>query len=585
MSMFFWTIYAFFVRIAQTARAWRLKIAAKTAQFARTPKVFVYHPEPKSIGSFTRGQQIAVGNFQFSGTLIEAPKRSIWDLQAPDFVVDEIHECAWVDDLAAVGTAETRRLLQSWVADWINRYGSGSGVGWQPGLTGRRLIHWVSHALLIMQGQDKSNTTGFLRSVARQARFLEKTWHLAPVGLPRIQALVGLVYVGLVLQNKERLLSPTIKRLGRECARLIGPDGSVESRSPEELMDVFILLVWAARVLEEAGKQADPRHIEALERIAPTLRVLRLGDGALVRCHGGGRGVEGRLDQALAESGIRAQAMRETRMGYTRLSSGRTIIIIDSENPASGAPSKQAHASTLAFEMSAGRFPVVVNTGPGRFFGPDWRRASRATACHSTLVLDNTSSSSIWSEGYAGNTFGERLFGAPTKTTLDRAHEVTGVWVLASHNGYAKTHGVTHDRRMFLSPNGREFRGEDTIFVANKDDRKMFDARKGDGLGYAIHFHLHPDVVPSLDMSGHAVSLKLKSEEIWVFRQTGGEITLEDAVYLDQQRLRPRQTKQIVIRGVMQDDRAQVTWAMTRAQEGKRYSMESSMAEDLEPLV
>jgi len=77
-------------------------------------------------------------------------------------------------------------------------------------------------------------------------------------------------------------------------------------------MEVFVLLVWAARVLEEADKKPDPRHLAAMERIAPTLRTLRLGDGSLARFHGGGRGIEGQLDQALAESGIRAQPMRET---------------------------------------------------------------------------------------------------------------------------------------------------------------------------------------------------------------------------------------------------------------------------------
>jgi len=81
------------------------------------------------------------------------------------------------------------------------------------------------------------------------------------------------------------------------------------------------------------------------------------------------------------------------------------------------------------------------------------------------------------------------------------------------------------------------------------------------------------------------VSIKLKSEEIWVFRQTGGEVTLEDAVFLDQQRLRPRQTKQVVVRGFLRNERAQVTWAMTRAQEGNRYSMEAALAGELEPLV
>lgn len=546
-------------------------------------------PEPKSIGNFARGQQLGNGNFVFSGSFIEAPETAIWDVSAAREVSDEIQECTWVDDLAAVGTPDSRRLLQNWIGDWIKRFDSGNGPGWQPEITGRRLIHWISHALTIMQGQEQAQNKAFLRSIARQTRFLAKTWRNAPLGLPRIQALVGLIYFGLAFNDMGRHLRPSIKRLGRECERWIGTDGSVASRSPEELMDVFVLMVWAARVLEEADLKPDPRHLSALERIAPTLRSLRLGDGALARFHGGGRGQEGQLDQALAESGIRAQPMNETRMGYARITSGRTVIVLDCGAPATGPASKRAHASTLAFEMSAGRHPVITNTGPGKYFGDEWLRAARATGCHSTLVLDHASSATIWDEGFAGDTFGERLLDAPSEVTLDRAHEVTGVWVLGSHNGYTRDYGVTHDRRMFLSPNGREFRGEDTLFVRDREHVRTFEANHkatdGEGWPFAIHFHLHPDVAPSLDMAGHAVSLKLKSEEIWVFRQTGGIVSLENSIYLDQQRLRPRQTKQIIIRGMMREDRAQVTWAMTRAQEGKRYSTENAMVGETPPLV
>ncbi len=588
MRMFLWTIYAFFVRIARTLRQWRIRQVARFSLFARAPKEFVSYPEPKSIGAFTRGQQMAIGNFQFSGTLIEAPEKSIWDITRAPAVLEEIHECAWIDDIAAIGTVEGRRLLQGWVGDWIRRHGTGKGPGWQPAITGRRLIHWVSHALTIMQGQDQKFTISFLRSVARQARFLERTWSYAAPGLPRIQALVGLVYIGLAFSMKG-LLRQSVKRLGRECDRCIGPDGGVVSRSPEELMEVFVLLVWAARVLEEAEQTADPRHLSAIERIAPTLRTLRLGDGALARFHGGGRGIEGQLDQALAESGIRAQPTREARMGYARVASGRSTIILDGAPPAAGWASDKAHASTLAFEMSAGRHTIIANTGPGRFFANEWKRASRATACHSTLVLDDTSSAALWEEGYAGNTFGERLQDAPSLVTVDRAQEVTGVWLLGSHNGYVREYGLTHDRRMFLSPNGREFRGEDTLFIQEREHRKIYDRRRGaseaEGWPFSIHFHLHPDATPSLDMSGHAVSIKLKSEEIWVFRQNGGNVVLKDAVFLDQQRLRPRPTKQIVVNGFISGERAQVTWAMTRAQEGNRYSTETGFSEELEPLA
>ena len=60
---------------------------------------------------------------------------------------------AWLDDLAAVGDAAARDRAQDWVWSWIALYGGGTGPGWTPDLTGRRLIRWISHAIFLLRAQ------------------------------------------------------------------------------------------------------------------------------------------------------------------------------------------------------------------------------------------------------------------------------------------------------------------------------------------------------------------------------------------------------------------------------------------------
>lgn len=589
MRHLFWTIYAVCVRLRRGVDGARLRMHARRVIVTRTPKAFVSYPEPKAPGAFARGQQMMNGNFRVAGQLIEAPGRAIWAISADPLVVEELHGCAWVDDMAAIATPEGRRRLQAWVAEWIRLYGSGSGLGWRPDLTGQRLIHWISHAITIMQGQDKSATSSFLRSVARQARFLGRTWRMAPHGLPRIRALCGLVYAGLALEGGSAGLARILSRLGKECARTVGPDGAIANRSPEELAEVFALLVWAARAVEEAGQIPDAEHLTAIERIAPTLRLLRLGDGALVRFHGGGRGDTARLDQALADGGVRTGPDGAARMGFARLATARTVVVVDCAPPPTGAASVRAQAATLAFEMSSGRDPMIVNTGPGRNFGSEWSVAARASACQSTLVLADTSSAQLWERGLVAATLGARLVQGPRHVTEDRARDATGLWLLGSHDGYARSFGLTHDRRLFLAPDGRELRGEDTVFARDaKAKRRHAAALAGhpdNALPFAIHFHLHPDVLPSLDMGGHAVSLQLPNDEIWVFRQSGGTVSLEEAVFLDQNHINPRGTKQIVVRGQTDDAHGQVTWALTRTRDGNRHNLAAAELAELTPLV
>lgn len=133
------------------------QLHARLAALARPATGFVSQPEPRSIGAFARGKQLSAGNFLFAGFLIEAPGRLIWDIPVPDSrFEDALHGFAWLDDLAAVDDAAARTRAQDWTFGWIARFGRGGGPGWTPDLTGRRLIRWINHAILLLNGRERT---------------------------------------------------------------------------------------------------------------------------------------------------------------------------------------------------------------------------------------------------------------------------------------------------------------------------------------------------------------------------------------------------------------------------------------------
>jgi len=544
-------------------------MAARLAMFGLAPRVFSFHLEPRSIGSYAIGQQLMCGNFLFAGQLVEVKGRSIWSIDAPssDFA-DEVQGFGWLDDLAAVGDATARKLAQRWLFEWIARYGSGQGEGWQPALTGRRLIRWCSHALFILKGLEPAQSRSIFRALGRQVRYLRRRWPSALPGEQRFEALTGLLYAGVSLDGCAALVAPISAVIGRECERTIGADGGLPSRNPEALMESFVLLTWAARTLAEGRRVVDPRHRAALDRMAPTLRGLRLGDGSLARFHGGRRGEPGRLDQALADAKPKSAPRNSGLMGYERLAAGRLAVVVDCAPPPKGALSVEGHASTLGFELSSGRRPVLMNCGAGGRFGKDWRRACRATAAHNALAIERVSSCGF------SDTENDRLINGPSKVEVSRAQDLTGNWLSASHNGYVSTFGLTHERRLFMSFDGRELRGEESLRAVNKDMKARFSetvsVTPSLGISFVAHFHVHPDVSPSIDLDGQAVSLTLKSNEVWIFRQQGGLLQLEDSVFLDQRRLKPRMTKQIVVMGRVVNFAGHISWSLVRAQDGGR---------------
>lgn len=529
---------------------------------------FQSQPEPRSIGLYARGRQLIAGTFLFSGQVVDAAGGSIWDIVLPDpGQADDIHGFSWLDDLAAVGDAQARVRAQVWLWEWIERFGSGRGPGWSPDLTGRRLIRWVNHALFLLSGRDKAQSDAYYAQITAQTVFLSRRWKHAAPGLPRFEALTGLVSAGLALTGMEALVDPAVTALGAECGREIDRQGGIPTRNPEELLEVFTLLTWAERALAEAGRMPPEALVSAMERIAPTLRALRHADGGLARFHGGGRGLEGRLDQALAAAGVKPGATggQGLAMGFARMQGGRTTLIVDAASPPDGRAGASAHASTLAFEMTSGRRPVIVSCGSGGPFGSEWRLAGRATPSHSTLALEGFSSSRLKLRG-------EALTDRAEVSQMRLAAGEGGPHLLATHAGWAATHGLSHQRELTLSSDGRRLKGLDRLIALTPAQKARFERLMIDGklsgVGYALRFHLHPDVDAALDLGGTAVSLALKSGEIWVFRhESQAKLSLDASVYLQKGRLKPRPTRQIVLSGCAMEIETALGWTLAKAQD------------------
>lgn len=545
---------------------WMNHRAARRAAQAAPARGFASRPEPRTIGLFARGRQLVSGHFLMAGRLIEAPGASLWDLAPADAAfVAEAQGYAWLDDLAALGDFTARKRAQDWTWDWIARYAQGRGPGWSPDLTGRRLIRWINHAIFLLNGRTPAQSQAFFAALSVQVEFLAIRWPAAAPGLPRFEALTGLIYAGLALGGLNHHAGAAAAALAEECATQIDAQGGIPSRNPEDLLDVLTLLTWAAQALAEAGRAVPPAHAAAIARIAPCLRALRHADGGLARFHGGGRGAEGRLDMALAAAGTPAAAPTGPAMGYLRLAAGRTTILIDAADPPGGAAGRSAHASTLAFELTSGRRPLVVSCGSGVAFGGAWARAGRASVSHSVLALEGYSSSRLGHGG--GDALAERahvVMARPLRTDGGQGYAL-------AHDGWSRTHGLTHARQVILSPDGRRVTGEDRLSATTPAEQALLAAvlaRHAEPLRLAVRFHLHPDVEASLDLGGTAVSLVLKSGEIWVFRPTDPCIlALEPSVYLERGRLKPRAARQIVLARWLDGPEAVTGWTLAKAQD------------------
>src|SRR5262249_3795703 len=143
-------------------------------------------------------------------------------------------------------------------------------------------------------------------------------------------------------------------------------------------------------------------------------------------------------------------------------SAGKTVVIVDTGWPLPGDVSRTAHAGCLSFEMSSGRYRFIVNSGSPKFAGHRYVQTARATAAHSTVTLNDPSSSRVSQSAFLGHVVTEVV--APVKA--ERLETEDGRDSLkAMHEGYLRAFGVLHERELTLNASGSILTGRDRLVV------------------------------------------------------------------------------------------------------------------------
>lgn len=513
---------------------------------------FAFHPHDALPRKLEEADALLRGRFRFHGRVLDVPAGfSVFDIKPPSAAWSEaLHSFAWLPPLALAGGDAARTLATNLIAQWVKRNGKYSEPVWAPHIMARRLMHLFSHGRLVVVNSDMMWRSKLFVSLREQSRMLERIFREAPDGLPRLEAAAALALSGACLDDSPQRLEAGLRALEEECQRQILPDGGHVSRSPENLLHAYRCLTMVSDAL--AAMEIEPPHVlrNARDRAAPMLRFFRHGDGGLSLFQGGLESDPRMIAGLLARDEVRGQPFQHARhSGYQRLAAARTILQMDCGAVPAGAFANAAHAGFLAFELSSGTGRLVVNCGAGGDNHAGWDTALRATAAHSTLTLAESSSAHLLPPGLARDLLGPRLIGGPAQVPSRRSETAQGWTVEASHDGYGPQFGLVHERKITLSPQGLMVTGGDRLVAAGKGPASQ--------LGFAVRFHIHPDVRVSR-LEGGGILLKLPGGEGWRFRAGGGEISVEESVYLGGEVV--RRAEQLVVSGTLTECPAEIAW-------------------------
>jgi len=506
--------------------------------------------------------EVASGSMGLAGLTATLGGASPFAVRPPSAAwARELNGFGWLRHFAGARTLENealaRRLLQQWLAA-RRRHAT---EAWAPDVVGRRVISWLSHAALLLDGVGHRPHAAFLRSLEVHAGHLSASWRDAPEGYPRLLALIGWTEACLCIGGHERRLEAAEKHLIAELERQVLDDGGHISRNPGTLVALLLDLLPLRQCFGARDLTPDRRLGDAIDRMMAMLRRLRLGDGQLARFNGMGATERDALAMVLAYDRSRpadslADPPAASRSGYVRLQRGATVVVVDAGPAPALDLAGEACAGCLSFELSAGAELVLVNGGTPATAHERATAAARATASHNTLVLAGQSSARLVHNALLKRRIGAAPITLPGRVTCAVEETGDGVMLRASHDGYVARFGLTHARTLLLSADGGCLDGEDTLEGAKGELRLAHD------VPVAVHFHLPPQVGARYGSVEGTAELILRSGERWLFSAAGGTLTIEAGTHFAEV-LGPVQAQQVVLRTVCYGA-ARVRWRLER---------------------
>ncbi|WP_442789615.1 heparinase II/III family protein [Novosphingobium sp. SL115] len=500
------------------------------------------------------GFRSAIADTAFSGPRLPPPFERL------------VHGFRWLRDLESGGTrAQCAQVAERILATWLTANPKPDGTpAWDVGNVGHRLLNWITHAPLLLSGQDRAFRSKVLHTLEDTARWLDRHVGKAEDRLAEVAGWAAITATGLILSDGKARRLYGEAGLVRALGELVGDDGGVLSRSPLCQIEAIELLLSLRACYEAVRAEPLPQIQTMLNLLLPPLLALLHGDGGLGNWQGSGAISAQRIDELVKASGVRTRPLRDARQwGYQRATAGRSVLQFDAGPPPAARQARDGCASTLAFEFSHGADRLIVNCGGAAFAGGmiplRLEQGLRATAAHSTLTIDDFNSTAVLINGRLGSGVSEVEVDRRTLSPDGNGPGAAGsgaTRIEASHNGYVSRYGLTHRRILILRDDGTELRGEDLLVPAGRKGKRGM-------IGVALRFHLGPHIELAVSTDGKGVTLALPDGSLWQFRSGRDAVTVEESLWADGQG-RPLGTRQLVIAAKVPRSGESFSWLLKK---------------------
>lgn len=471
--------------------------------------------------------------------------KDIWkndNLKSKDF--NKLQNFYW---LFSLNLKSSKKEVQDIVELWIDLNSNYNHKIWENDILSRRVISWIANSALTYEGSSQNYKNKFDYIIKKQINHLINEIKGTNNIENKTLSCCAIILTGLSFKD-EKYLKFGLDLLKKIINSSLGTSNFPKSRNFRQLIFYLKHFILIREFLKESQRDIPEILDEAIFHLGQSYNIIWQSKKINFLFNGNNNSDTSEFDQYLKSHDYNFKNQNIETGGYCFFKNKKICLTIDTGNAPETKSSDNYQAGPLSFEITYEKDKIITNSGYFQNYKHQLHKISRSTANHSTLNINNTSSSRFTKKKY-GKYYVEKNFKILSKNISSDGN----FWkITASHDAYLKEFGIIHEREIEYLIDKEIFNGKDQIIV--KKSLKP--------LTYELRFHLMPYSKVTKTLDGKNILIETENSG-WKFSCKNHLIDIETGLYFGDKNSYS-ENKNILLFGKIENSSKNLEWALEK---------------------
>ena len=469
---------------------------------------------------------------------------TIWENKSQSKEFKKLNNFFWFFSL---DLKSSRKSAQKVISDWINRNKRFKKESWEFDTTAKRIISWLSNHQLSYENSDKEYRLKFDCMIQKQTNHLVNEIKSSGNLEKKIIGCSAIILTGLSYKIDKIYLNLGLNILKKVTKYSLDSQGFSKSRNIKQQ----ILYLKYFILIREWFKEA---QVEIPEHLDETIYYLGQGYAYFwqntkvdLLFNGNNNSNNQGFDNYLKRLGYKFKNDSIDYCGYTVLQNRKICLAMDTGSSPELKYSEDYQSGALSFEIVSNGRKLISNCGYHKKVNQKLNKLSKSSACHNTLVIDDSSSCKFFKKK------NRWMLKTGLKIIEKKSIHEKNYWkITASHDGYLRKYNSVHERNIEFYPEQMTFIGIDRIIKKKTNNNYKFE----------IRFHLEPTIRLMKTQDNKSILIEL-NEEGWKFTCDNYDINIDNGLYFGNKNSYI-ENQNIFISGISNNNEENIKWEIKR---------------------